>query len=115
VLGGPHTFNLVWATSKFANANPKIIAAFVSALDEVMKDIAADPAGAAALWVKAENSKLPAAYVEKLLRLPENEWTLVPKKVMTYAEFMGRVKVIAEPPPRWQDFFFQDIHGLPGS
>ena len=53
VLGGPHTFNSVWATTKFYNENRKIVQAFLAALDDAMKQIAADPAGAAALWVKA--------------------------------------------------------------
>ncbi len=61
VLGGPHTFNVVWATNKFHNENPKVVEAFIAALDDAMKQIAADPAEAAAIWVKAENSKLPAA------------------------------------------------------
>jgi NitT/TauT family transport system substrate-binding protein len=115
VLGGPHTFNVVWATSKFHNDNPQIIAAFNAALDESMKLIAKDPAAAAATWVKAENSKLSAAYIEKLIRLPENEWTMVPKKIMAYAEFMGRTGLLSEKPGSWQDVFFDDIRALPGN
>ena len=49
VLGGPHTFNVVWATNRFYTENPKVVEAFVAALDEAMKLIAADPAAAAAL------------------------------------------------------------------
>jgi len=44
VLGGPHTFNTVWANSKFATANPKIMKAFLDALEESMTRIKADPA-----------------------------------------------------------------------
>ena len=88
VVGGPHTFNVVWATTKFANKDRKVLEVFVAALDDVMLQIARDPAGAAALWVRAENSKLSPAYVTKLIRL--NEWTMVPKKIMPYADFMHR-------------------------
>src|SRR2546430_6292669 len=42
VLGGPHTFNVVWATSRFHDRNRKVLAAFVAALDQAMKEIAAD-------------------------------------------------------------------------
>jgi NitT/TauT family transport system substrate-binding protein len=115
VLGGPHTFNVVWATAKFHDENPKIIEAFVAALDDAMKQIAANPAEAAAIWVKAENSKLSAAYVEKLIRLPENEWTMVPKKIMDYATFMNRTGMLAAKPESWRDVFFADTHKLPGS
>ena len=115
VLGGPHTFNVVWATTKYHNENKPIIDAFLAALDEAMKQIAKDPTTAAATWVKAENSKLPAAYIEKIIRLPENEWTMVPKKIMAYAEFMGRTGMLSEKPASWQDVFFDDIHALPGN
>ena len=95
VLGGPHTFNIVWTSAKFYNENRKIVQAFVAALDDAMKQIAEDPAAAAALWVKAENAKLSADYIEKLIRLPENEWTMVPKKIMSYADFMSRVGMLS--------------------
>jgi sulfonate transport system substrate-binding protein len=115
VLGGPHTFNVVWATTKFYNENRSAVEAFIEALDDAMKQIAADPTAAAALWVKAENSKLPADYVGRLLRLPENEWTMVPKKIMAYAEFMNHVGVLPVKPASWKDIFFPDTHALPGS
>jgi NitT/TauT family transport system substrate-binding protein len=105
----------VWATTKYHNENKPIIDAFLAALDEAMKQIAKDPTTAAATWVKAENSKLPAAYIEKIIRLPENEWTMVPKKIMAYAEFMGRTGMLSEKPASWQDVFFDDIHALPGN
>lgn len=115
VLGGPHTFNLVWTTGRFAQENRPIVQAFVAALDESMKFIAEKPAEAAALWVKAENSRMAAAEVERLIRLPENEWTTTPKKVMAYADFMSRTGLMATKPTTWQDLFFEGIHALPGS
>ena len=115
VLGGPHTFNVVWATTKYRNDNPKIVEAFITALDDAMKQIAKDPAAAAAVWVKNENSKLPPVTVERLIRLPENEWTMVPKKIMAYAEFMNRAGLLSVKPTHWQDVFFPDTHKLPGS
>jgi ABC-type nitrate/sulfonate/bicarbonate transport system substrate-binding protein len=115
VLGGPHTFNIVWATTRYYNDNRKVVEAFLAALDDAMQQIAADPAAAAALWVKNENSKLAADEVEKLIRLPENEWTMVPKKIMAYAEFMHRAGLLSVKPATWQDVFFPDTHSLPGS
>lgn len=115
VLGGPHTFNAVWATTKYYNENRKVVEAFVAALDDVMKQIKQDPAAAAALWIKAENSRLAPDYVEKLIRASENEWTTTPKQILTYAAFMNRVGVLAVKPGSWQEVFFPDTHKLPGS
>ncbi len=115
VLGGPHTFNSVWATSNYYNENRQVVQAFVAALDEAMAFIKKDPAGAAALWVRAENSKLPVAQAEKIIRAPENEWTTTPKKIMDYADFMNRVGVLAAKPGSWRDVYFEEVHKLPGS
>jgi NitT/TauT family transport system substrate-binding protein len=115
VLGGAHTFNAVWATSAYYKANPKVIQAFLSALDEAMGFINKDPAGAAALWVTADNSRLPVAEVEKMVRLPENEWTTTPKKIMDYADYMARAGMIPGKPASWREVFFDDIHKKPGS
>jgi NitT/TauT family transport system substrate-binding protein len=115
VLGGPHTFNVVWASTRFRDENPKIVEAFVAALDEAVKFINANRKEAAEIWVKAENSRMPAAEAERIIRLPENEWTMTPKKVMAYADFMSRNGLIPARPESWKDLFFPEIHGLPGS
>ena len=115
VLGGPHTFNVVWTSTRFRNENPKIVQAFLGALEELIKFINASQKEAAELWVKAEGSKMPAAEAERIIRLPENEWTMVPKKVMAYAEFMSRIGLIPVKPESWKDAFFEDLHGQPGS
>ena len=115
VLGGPHTFNVVWASTRFRDENPKIVEAFVAALDEAMKFINQNRKEAAEIWVRAENSRMPAAEAERIIRLPENEWTMTPKKVMAYADFMSRNGLIPARPESWKDLFFPEVHGLPGS
>lgn len=115
VLGGPHTFNLVWAQGKLDKEEPKLVRAFVSALDRAINLIKDNPADAAATWIKAEKSKMSAAEAEKMIRLPENEWTMTPKKMMAYADFMTRTGVIPVGPVTWKDLFFDDIHTMPGS
>ena len=59
VLGGPHTFNTVWATTKFVTSNPKVTKAFVEALDDAVARIKADPAAAAALWGQNRGQERP--------------------------------------------------------
>jgi NitT/TauT family transport system substrate-binding protein len=115
VLGGPHTFNTVWANSKFVNANPKVVKAFLDALEESMTGIKADPAAAAAIWVKAENSKLAVADAEKIIRNPQNEWSTTPKKILTYLDYMNRAGLVSTKTNDWKDIFFSGIHGAPGS
>jgi len=115
VLGGPHCFNVVWTTAKYHDQNPLVMKALLTALDDAVKAIAADPKGAAAIWIADEHSKLPPEEVERIIRLPENEWTVTPKKIITYAEFMARIGLLAAKPASWKDVFFPDIHALSGS
>lgn len=115
VFGGPHTFNVVWATEKLYKGEPKLLEAFLSALRIAMKDINDDPAAAAALWVKADKSKLTPAQAEKIIRDKENTWTMTPQKIMDVAGYMGRVNMIPVTPKSWKDMFVDNIHNLPGS
>ena len=115
VLGGPSTFNLVWTTAKFHDQNPKLYRAFLAALEEAMSFINNDKHAAAQLWVDAEKSKLPLAFIEKILNDKENAFTTTPQNVMKYAEFMHKVGSIKEKPASWKDPFFAEIHGKSGS
>jgi NitT/TauT family transport system substrate-binding protein len=115
VLGGPATFNTIWTTSAFRDKNPKTYKAFLAALEEAMTFINGDKKEVAALWIKAENSKLPQAFVEKILNDPENVFTTTPQNVMKYAEFMHKVGSIKEKPASWSELFFPEIHAKRGS
>jgi NitT/TauT family transport system substrate-binding protein len=115
VLGGPHTYNAVWTTTRFHDANPKVYAAFAGALKEADELIKADPATAAAVWMKAENVKtLTAKEVEDLVRNPEIEWTTTPRKFTAFASFMNQAGLLPSRPGDWHDFFFDDMAGRPG-
>lgn len=115
VLGGPATFNTIWATNKWREANPRAYRALLAALDEAMAMIKADPTGVAALWIEAEKSKLAPAFAEKIIRDPENVFTTAPQNIMKYAEFMHKVGSVREKPATWKDLFFAEIHGVSGS
>lgn len=110
VVGGPHTHNVVWTTTRFHDANPKIVTAFVGALQEALDQIKADPAAAAVLYLRVEGiKKMSATQVEEFLRRPENEWTITPKKFMTFAAFMNQRGIIANKPTEWRELFFDNI------
>jgi NitT/TauT family transport system substrate-binding protein len=115
VLGGPHTFNVVWATTKFHDENPKLIRAFIDALSEAERILREEPARAAAIYVKLDKSKMDVAEVERIIHLPENEWTIVPKNIIAYADFMHRVGALSVKPATWKDLFFPEMADLPGS
>jgi sulfonate transport system substrate-binding protein len=115
VLGGPHTFNVVWAMGNLYKKNPKLIQAFLAAMKTAIKEIKSDPKGAAAVWVKANHSKLPVAEAEAIIKKPENTFTIVPKRTMAFANYMADVKMVPNRPKSWKDLFIDVLHDQPGS
>ena len=115
VLGGPHTFNVVWATSRYADAHPVVLAAFRAALERAMAAIRADPAAAAAVWVRVEKARIGVDQAADMIRRPENEWTTMPRRLMDFARFMQGTGAIAQAPDTWRDLFFGDAAAGDGS
>ncbi len=115
VLGGPHTFNLVWATTRYHDGHPAVIAAFMAALDRAMAIIKDRPADAAAAWVRSERSRLTAAEAAEMISRPENEWTTTPRRIMAFATFMHATGGLPQRPASWQELFFPAIHMQDGS
>lgn len=115
VLGGPATFNSVWAKAAFRSSNPKTYRAFLDALKEADAYIQADPKGAVAIYEKVNNNDVDAALVEKLLADPDIQFTLTPTNTGKYAAFMAKVGALKNKPASWKDYYFEDIHDLAGS
>jgi len=115
VLGGPATFNLVWATGKFRNENPKAYEAFVRALDEAIALINHDHKAAAELYLRVSKDKDSLQDILAMLDNPQIEFTTTPKNVMKYVDFMAKNGSIKVRPASWKDLFFPNALNLPGS
>ena len=115
VLGGKHTFNLMWATSVYRDANPQAMAAFLAALERSMAFIRSSPSDAAAIWLKAEKSNMPLDRATEMITRPDNEWTTAPRKMVAYGQFMHETGAIPVAPERWQDVFFPELIAADGS
>lgn len=114
-MGGPATFNVLYAPDRFHRANPKTYGALLLALDRAMAAIRADPAAAAVLYIKSENSKLTPAFVEGIIRDPANEFTATPLQTFKTAQFLYKTGAIKVAPAGWKDLFFPEIHDRAGS
>jgi NitT/TauT family transport system substrate-binding protein len=115
VMGGPLTFTVVWATTKFKNENPKIYAAFVAALKQATDMINRDKRAAAEFYVAESKSKEPVDEVYRMIADPAIEFTLTPLQIGKYAAFMYDSDLIKLKPGSWKDLFFENVHALPGS
>jgi len=115
VLGGQATFNVLYTTEKFHDENPKTYKAFYDALAEAEKIIKADKPAAAQAYIRVEQSKLPLALVEQIVKDPEIDFTVVPQRTFIYAEKLQELGVLKNKADSWKDYFFEEAHGGAGS
>ena len=115
VMGGPASITVIFGTTKFNDANPKLMAALTAALGEATDLIVSDKRAAAEIYLKATREKLSVDELVAMLNMPGFEFTLAPHGTLKYAEQMFKTGVIKTRPASWKDVFFPaGDHMLPG-
>jgi len=115
VLGGPSSATVLYATEKFRQENPKTYKAFVDALDEAARFIAANPEKAADIYLKVSGAKTDRELLLKIIKNPEVQFKVEPQNTLTLGQFMHRVGAIKNEPKSVKDYFFDDAHVASGS
>jgi NitT/TauT family transport system substrate-binding protein len=115
ILGGPATFNVLYTTQKFHDENPRTYKAFYAALAEAAQFIQGNKALAAETFIRVQKSKLPLAFVRKIVEDPENDFTISPHRTYVYADELNKLGVIKNRAASWKDYFFDAAHANPGS
>ena len=87
IMGGPHTFTMVYATSTFHDANPKTFQAFLAAIKEAIAIINRDKNGVARSYLEMTNSKEAVADIVAILDDPLVQFTMTPVGTMKFADF----------------------------
>jgi NitT/TauT family transport system substrate-binding protein len=114
ILGGKATFNVVWTTSKFHDANPKIYGAFVAAFEEATDLINKDKKAAAEIYKRMTRTNETVDDLVKQIGDPAVEFTLTPHFTMKTAEFLFKTKRISKKPADWKEMYFSNVHTRPG-
>src|ERR1700754_4379003 len=113
ILGGRASALVVITTTKFHDANPKAYKAFLAAEKEAIDTINKDKKKAAQDYLDiAQDRKSKLDEIFGVISDKDYAFTLLPEKVFKTAVFMGKVGTVKDPPVKWQDLFFPDIHGL---
>ncbi|MCA1325807.1 ABC transporter substrate-binding protein [Herbaspirillum sp. alder98] len=115
VLGGPSSATVLYATEKFRKDNPKTYGAFVGALDEAARFIAANPEKAADIYLKVNKGNTDRKLLLQIIKNPEVQFKIGPQNTYPLAEFMHRVGAIKNKPASVKDYFFDDSHIQGGS
>lgn len=109
VMGGSTTFTMISTTQKFHDQNPKVYAAFVSALKEAQDMIAKDKPGAVKVLLESMGgSKAGSAEdMMAILNDPTTKYTITPENVMKYATFMNSIGSLKNKPATIEELFFK--------
>jgi NitT/TauT family transport system substrate-binding protein len=114
--GGRHTNGVLMASKKFYDANPKVCAAVVAALEEGNAWIKANPRKAAEIYIAmAKEKRSTLDEMEKMVTDPDVDYTTTPINVMKFVEFMNLAGTVKKKPASWKDLFFPIAYEKPGS
>ncbi len=116
LLGVPATTILVATQRTFREANPKTYAAFLAAFRSATDRINKDKGSAAEAYLEITKDKNETkASMTRMLSDPKGEFTIVPRGMMTYADFMKKMGTLKEVPASWKELYFAPVDSEPGS
>lgn len=116
IIGGPLSQGQFFTTTKFADANPKVIQAMRDASKEAQDYIRADTKGAVDIYKEITGDKASAADLLDWLGQPGMmEFNLQPQGTMKFAAHMHKVGILKTLPASWKDYYLPVAHDLPGS
>ena len=116
ILGGPLSQGQFFTTTKFADANPKIVEALMAAAVEAKALIEKDLRAGVEAYREINNDKTPAETLLELLSQPGmQEFNLQPQGTMRFAAHLHRVGTLKRMPASFKDYYLPIAHDLPGS
>ena len=115
VVGGPLSNGVVFATAKFHDQNPKTVKAFLAGLEDAIALIKSDPHQAADLYIANTKEKIAADDLVAMIKAPGVVYSSAPLNTAKVADLFVRSGIMKTQPKSWQDYFFAEVHELPGS
>jgi NitT/TauT family transport system substrate-binding protein len=107
---GKSSFLIMSATKRYIEANPKMPGVIAKAIDEAATIIKTDPKRAAEIYLKYEPSKtLDVPAVEAILKELADDFGSSVHGVQAYADFMGELGQLKNPPKSWKDIVTPSI------
>lgn len=112
---GNITLDVVFATKRFTDENPKLTKAFMSAQEEANAFIMSNRKAAAEIFLRVAKQKTTQAEVEAMLEDKNMVFSTTPNGLMQYVLFMDRAGTIKTKPRNWTDMFISSVHEKNGS
>jgi NitT/TauT family transport system substrate-binding protein len=116
VMGGPLSQAQFFTTTKFADANPKIVQAVRDATKEAQDLIRSDTKTAVEIYKEITGDKTSAEDLLAWLKEPGMmEWNLEPQGTMKFAGHLFKTGTLKTQPKAWTDYYLPVAHDLKGS
>jgi NitT/TauT family transport system substrate-binding protein len=109
ILGGPASFNVIGATARFREQNPKLYGAFLAALNEATDFVNRDRDKAAEIYLKVTNDRSPKEEILDIMSQPGVRFTTEVLNLGVFVDFLAKVGQLKNPPADWkQDLLFPE-------
>jgi NitT/TauT family transport system substrate-binding protein len=116
VMGGPLSQAQFFTTTKFADANPKIIEAVRAASKEAQDLIRSDTKAAVDIYKEVTGDKTSAEDLLAWLKEPGMmEWNLQPQGTMKFAAHLFKTGTLKTMPKAFTDYYLPVAHDLKGN
>src|SRR5882757_4218748 len=116
VMGGPLSQAQFFTTTKFADANPKIVQAVRDATKEAQDLIRNDTKTAVEIYKEITGDKTSTEDLLAWLKEPGMmEWNLEPQGTMKFATHLFKTGTLKSQPKAWTDYYLPVAHDLKGS
>ena len=115
IAGGAVSNGTIFLTTRFAEANPKVVAALYDGLKDALDLIARDHKRAAADYLAVSGERTTPEEIQALIEIPGTVYDIAPHGIVTVAKFLHRTGTIAAEPNDWKEMFLPLVHGEPGS
>lgn len=107
-MGGPFSFNVIAATSKFRTDNPKLYKAYLDAFEEATALVNADKKTAAEIYIKVAKDKSSVEDIVELLSMPGNQFTTKVLSIGPMIDFLVRTGNFKNKPASYKDLLFPE-------
>jgi NitT/TauT family transport system substrate-binding protein len=116
IIGGPLTQSQFFTTTKFADANPKLVAAIRAATFAAIDFIRRDTPAAVDIYKEVTHDRMPKEEILDMLKQPGMmEWGAAPQGTMKFAAHLHKVGTLKTMPQKWTDYYLPLTADLPGS
>lgn len=116
IIDGGLSQSTLFTTTKFAEANPKIIQAVLDASKDAIAFIKANPEKSVEIYREISGDKTSSEELLDMLKQPGMmDFQMAPAGSMKFAEHMTKVGILKTKPEKWTDYFLPQSAALNGS